>query len=258
MGQVIAPLRTSSGRLWADLGDFKAIVYPFVKGRDGYETVLSREQWVELGRTLRWLHGLRLPRGLRVRIPQEGFAGRWGEAVRNHLADCEGRATADPTQAELAAFMLARRAQILDLVEQAERLAGELGGLALERVLCHSDLHAGNVLVGEDGGLFLVDWDNPIYAPKERDLMFIGGAQGFIGRSPQEEEGLFYQGYGETQVEVRALRYYRCARIVEDLALFGEQIFTTQAGGEDRLQALRYFKANFEPGGTIEAAKWRV
>jgi spectinomycin phosphotransferase len=47
-----------------------------------------------------------------------------------------------------------------------------------------------------DGFVYNVDWDHPNLAPKERDLMFIGGAQGFIGHAPQEEETLFYLGYG--------------------------------------------------------------
>lgn len=260
MRQIIAPLRARSGQQWADMGDFKAILYPFVEGRDGYEAVLSPGQWGEIGAALRKLHTLALPRELAGRIPQEGFSPRWREVVRKHLGGIQGRTFADPTAAELADFMLARQEQIRDLVERAERLARDVQALPLESVLCHSDLHAGNVLIDAGGALYLVDWDNPIYAPKERDLMFIGGAQGFVGRSAQEEEALFYQGYGETQVEVRALAYYRCERIVEDLAIFGEQIFLTDEGGEDRQQALRYFKSNFLPGNTIEMAyrsgKW--
>lgn len=46
---------------------------------------------------------------------------------------------------------------------------------------------------------YIVDWDNPILAPKERDLMFAGGGQGVAGHSAAEEEALFYEGYGETE-----------------------------------------------------------
>ena len=42
-------------------------------------------------------------------------------------------------------------------------------------VLCHSDIHGGNILIADTGELYVVDWDDPILAPKERDLMFIGG-----------------------------------------------------------------------------------
>ena len=50
--------------------------------------------------------------------------------------------------------------------------------------------------------------------------MFIGGGQGFAGLTPQEEEGLFYRGYGEAQIDPVAPAYYRYERIVEDIAVF--------------------------------------
>ena len=91
-------------------------------------------------------------------------------------------------------------------------------------------------------------------APKERDLMFIGGAQGFAGHTAQEEETLFYRGYGQTQIDPIALAYYRYERIIQDIAVFCEQIFLTNEGGEDREQSLRYLTSNFLPNNTIEIA----
>jgi spectinomycin phosphotransferase len=118
---------------------------------------------------------------------------------------------------------------------------------------------AGNFLVDADDTLYIIDWDNPILAPKERDLMFIGGAQGFRGYSAQEEEILFYRGYGQTQIDPIALAYYRFERIVEDIAIYCEQLLSTQRGGEDREQSLHYLKSNFLPNGTIEIAhEWNV
>jgi spectinomycin phosphotransferase len=51
--------------------------------------------------------------------------------------------------------------------------------------------------VDAEDALYIIDWENPILAPKERDLIFIDGAQGFRGYSAQEEEILFYRGYGQ-------------------------------------------------------------
>ena len=125
---------------------------------------------------------------------------------------------------------------------------------ALEFVLCHADAHAGNILIDAQGALYIVDWDNPILAPKERDLMFIGGAQGFRGVTPAEEETLFYQGYGPAQIDPLALAYYRYERIIQDIAAFCEQLLLTGEGGEDREQSYGYLASNFLPGNTIEIA----
>jgi spectinomycin phosphotransferase len=143
---------------------------------------------------------------------------------------------------------------ILDLIQRAERYAHRLQNQALEFVLCHADAHAGNLLIAEDGTLYIVDWDAPILAPKERDLMFIGGAQGFLSVTPQEEETLFYRGYGPAQIDPVALAYYRYERILQDIAAFGEQLLLTGEGGEDREQSYGYLASNFLPGNTIEIA----
>lgn len=120
--------------------------------------------------------------------------------------------------------------------------------------VCHSDLHAGNILIDANDALYIVDWDNPILAPKERDLMFVGGGLGGGGRTAQEEEIPFYQGYGQTHIDSVAMAYYRYERIVQDMAVYCEQLLLSDEGGEDREQSLRYFKTNFLPGSTIEIA----
>ena len=84
--------------------------------------------------------------------------------------------------------------------------------------------------------------------------MYAGGGQFANRRTPQEEEALFYRGYGETTIDPAALAYYRYERIVEDIAVECEQIFLSDAGGEDREQALHYLASNFLPGNTIEIA----
>jgi spectinomycin phosphotransferase len=160
----------------------------------------------------------------------------------------------DPVAAKLAAFLDAKRDETLDLVWRAERLAQALQTWPLEFVCCHSDVHAGNLLIDTRGALYIVDWDNPILAPKERDLMYIGGAQGFVGRTAQEEEACFYRGYGHAQVNTGALAYYRYERIIDDIAAFCQMIFLSSEGGEDREQSLSYLMSNFLPGNTIEIA----
>jgi spectinomycin phosphotransferase len=121
-------------------------------------------------------------------------------------------------------------------------------------VLCHSDIHAGNVLIGANGSFHIVDWDDPILAPKERDLMYVGAGIGGIWNEAREE-ALFYGGYGRMDIDPIALAYYRHERIVEDIAIFCRQIFLSQDGGADREQALEHMRSNFLPGHTIDMAR---
>ena len=137
------------------------------------------------------------------------------------------------------------------LIGRADELGFALQTRPLDQVLCHSDVHPGNLLVSGDETLYIVDWDNPIFAPKERDLMLIGGCYRW---RDAREEALFYQGYGQTEIDRMALAYYRCERIIQDIAAYCKQLLSTQEGGKDREQGLMYFTSNFLPGYEIEIA----
>lgn len=252
--QIIAPVTTATGKSWATLDAFRVILYQFIEGRNGYEVRLSDRHWREFGAAVKRLHTVALPSSLLGRVPVEAYTPRWREMVTAFLARVEVDCFAEPVAARLAGFLRARREEIVYLVARAERLAQELKARPREFVLCHSDLHAGNLLVGVDDALYIVDWDDPVLAPKERDLMFVGGGQGFVGRTPQEEEALFYEGYGQTEIDPEALAYYRYERIVQDIALFSEQILTAEKGNQDRAQSLKYLTSSFLPDGTLEIA----
>jgi spectinomycin phosphotransferase len=122
-----------------------------------------------------------------------------------------------------------------------------------EPVLCHSDLHAGNILCSTDGQLYIVDWDNPILAPRERDLMFIGASVGGIWNTP-EEEALFYNGYGSTEINAAALAYYRFERILEDIAPNAEKLFMKDVINIDLSKMKQGLADFFKPKGVVEMA----
>jgi spectinomycin phosphotransferase len=254
VAQVIAPLAAQRGELWVPLPPYTLILYPYVEGRNGYEMSLANCHWVELGRTLKQVHASKLPPDLASRIRHETYSAAWRDAARAFAAQPELFPLADAVAAELGAFLKAKRNQILDLVGRAERLALILQARPLPCCLCHSDVHAGNVLIAGDGALYIIDWDDAILAPKERDLMYAGAGLGGEGHTPQEEEELFYRGYGRTEIDPAALAYYRYERIVQDIAVFCQRIFSTAEGHLNRKRSLYYLKSNFEPNGTIDIA----
>ena len=253
--QVIAPRLTRSGSPWADLGEVKLIVLPFVGGRDGYEIALSDENWIELGQTIRKAHDLSLPDALRKQIPCDDYSLRYRQFLTGLLERADRMDSGDPILIQMEESLRGHSGLLKDVLKRTGHLAQRLRDTPCEFVLCHADLHAGNVFIENGSGrLFILDWDDPVLAPRERDLMFPGGAQGFRGHTPEEEERLFMHGYGDVQVDREALAYYRFERGIIDLALFGEVICTLQESPGNREQALVYFNSNFLSGGTIERA----
>jgi spectinomycin phosphotransferase len=251
--QVMAPLPTVTQRLWASRHGFEWILYPFFESHNAYETALSDAQWVTLGRSLKAIHGAVLPPTLDRLVPREDYAPRWRDIVEEYDRQVETRAYDDPIAESLAAFWITKRDEIRAMVARAAELAQALRQCEDPFVLCHTDLHAWNVLVGANGELAIVDWDETIFAPKERDLMFVGGGVGAVWDTAREE-ALFYQGYGATQINPLALSYYRYERIVADLAAYGAQIFEAQGSVEDRDDGLRKVKGQFLPNRLIAIA----
>ena len=252
--QVIPTLTTRTGQFWTDLAPFKVILYPYVEGQNGFAGKMTEGQWIEFGGSLQRFHSAVVPSGITSGIRREDFSPEWREITNSHLTHIDKKTFADPVAAELAAFLLNKRADTLDLVKRAERLAQALQKQPPEFILCHGDIHGWNLLIDVNGGLYMVDWDTLIFAPKERDLMFVGGGLGDSGYTPQEEEAMFYQGYGQTNINQIAIAYYRYERIIEDIAVYCDQILLSEEGGKDRKQSLGYLKSNYLPNSTIEVA----
>jgi len=252
--QIIAPIATTTGQLWATLGDFTVILYPFVEGHNGYEVTLSDRHWGDLGAALKRIHTTAVPPALTESIPQERYSPQWRESVKSFLARVEGERYADPVAVKAALLLQTKRAEIENLIARTEQLALALQARTLEFVVCHADLHAGNVLLAANDTLYIVDWDNPILAPKERDLMFIGGGLMGVGRTPPEEETLFYPAYGPTSIDSSVLAYYRYERIIQDIAAYCEQLLLSDEGGEDREPSFHYLASNFLPDSVLAIA----
>ena len=254
VSQVIPPLLTRSGELWAVMEEFHLILYPFVDGTNGYDLELTERQWAEFGAAIRRLHTTGVPRALQSQLRREGYSPEWRDLCRGILERLEHETFQDPISLDLALFFQARGEQVRELLRRAEELAPVMARRPLEFVLCHSDIHPGNLFLDGQGTLFIVDWDYPMLAPKERDLMFIGGGEGFKPYDAAHEERLFYRGYGPVQIDPLALAYFRCERSITDFVVETERILSDTLGEQDRGRAFEYLGYYFLPGGTVERA----
>ncbi|MFN8529723.1 MAG: aminoglycoside phosphotransferase family protein [Anaerolineae bacterium] len=251
---VIAPIPTRTGNLWVELNEYKLMVFPFIEGKDGFTVDLSPEQWSEFGRALKSLHTTALPAEVTAAIPLETFSPEWRTVVREYLAVAKQRIYSDPVAQQLAALLRQKESVINQLIEHAERLIPIVQARSLPSIVCHADIHVGNVLLTTNGTLYIVDWDTLTMAPKERDLMFIGGGLGGGGLHPEEEGAAFYLGYGQTDIDRAAVAYYRCERIVEDIAAYCAQILLTEGDSADRTEGLAQLRSQFEPHQVVDLA----
>jgi spectinomycin phosphotransferase len=251
--QLIPPIKTVEGKQIQQVGNVTLIVYPFIEGQDGFSYSLSNEQWIALGRALKQVHKVVAPASLKARIRREEFSPKWQNVVRSLYTHTETIRTDDETASNLWKFLQENKSIIQQLVDRSEQLGQKACSRPLKLVLCHSDIHGGNVLIDGTEALYIIDWDDPILAPKERDLMFIGGGVGNVWNKPHEEK-LFYQGYGETDIDWTILAYYRYERIVEDIAVYSQELLLKPMESNNRLEMYKQFMSMFETHGVVDIA----
>ena len=251
---VVAPIPTLSHTLWVDVDDFVLILYPFVDGGTGRERGMKEHHWVTYGAVLRQIHATAPAPDLARRMKGESFTPDWGGVVKRLDAHIADRTFTDPIERELAAFWRARRAEIRTLVDRAETLGRRLHATAPPLVLCHADIHTWNVMIDTDDRLWVVDWDETVLAPRERDLMFVvGGISRELVRPHQE--AWFFAGYGATDIDPIALSYYRYAWAVGDIGSFGEHVFLMPGTGSvTRGNAMQALMRLFRPGEIVTLA----
>jgi spectinomycin phosphotransferase len=180
---VIAPLPTRSGGLWAKLVDWTAIVYPFIDGDSSF-TGMTHEHWRELGSIFKQIH--------QVIVPAERF-----ESLRKETFDA----------AEYVRWIHTFEIQHLH----------SRHGRSVSQHTFRADwlTHQANLIRDYAGHVCVIDWDEVMLAPKERDFIFV------------RESGAdaFWEGYGQPQVDWIALTYYRWERVVQDMIACADDMF---------------------------------
>jgi len=243
---VVAPVPTRSGALWTRVEEWTLIVYPFIDGVASL-TGMTDEEWKEVGIIFHRIHQVMLPpegfESLRKETFDPAEYAHWVRAFEaQHL---HARRGGNGPSRALRADWRANQSTIHTAVASLEKLAEVLQSRTLPYVISHADLHPANLLRDQHGHVFVIDWDEVMLAPKERDFIFV--------REPQA--GAFFQGYGKREIDWIALAYYLWERVVQDVIECARDVcFRDDRAEETRADAARLLHEILTEEGTIDAA----
>jgi spectinomycin phosphotransferase len=248
---VVAPIPTQQQTLWTQLEHWHIMLYPFIDGETGWQPGLNDEQWRTVGVALKQIHGAMLPPegfpSLRNERFDPGEYSRWIESFEaQQLASHDGSSI----ERDLRACWIAHQSTIHMLLTLMEKLASLLQTQAGPRVICHADLHPGNILRTPSNDVFIIDWDDVMLAPKERDFLFVNET-GLTRQTPSP----FFQGYGATEIDWAALTYYRGERVITDLIECAQDVlFRDDLEDATKAEAVELFRDIFGKNGEVELA----
>lgn len=249
LAQVVPTLPARSGEAHAVLDGLMYRLQRFVAGKSAMDAGMPVHQWQEFGAFMRRLHELEPPADVAKRLPRERYESRRWNQVSELQATVRQRSSTDPIAAGLFAFWRAQTGSIAAILERTAALVEMARQTDQPNVLCHGDVHTNNILLGDDGRLYVIDWDDAKLAPKERDLMFV------LAEAGEAERVSFFAGYGDPAVDPLILAYYQHEWCVEDIGAFAEEILDLEgASASVRANALSWFKTLFAPGNSVSTA----
>ncbi|MEV1108361.1 phosphotransferase [Micromonospora sp. NPDC049751] len=250
---VAAPVRTRAGRLYAERDGVRLSVVPWVSDLRALDGPMSEAHWRAYGELLAAVHAVPVTGELERLLPGGGDAY---PSILAATRDVAGRLrdqvdSGDPLVADLAARWAANADRVSTLLAGVERLAAHRSGSA---VVCHGDPHLGNLLLGPDGQVWLIDWDDAVLAPRECDLMFVvGGVLAFAPITPEQERAVL-AGYGAVDIDAARLAWFLAVRALDDLSDWTRQALDPTGGPDDRATAARIVRGLVSPVGLVTLA----
>ncbi|MEU8423153.1 phosphotransferase [Micromonospora sp. NPDC048835] len=252
---IAAPLRAVDGRLSVDHDGRRLSVVPWVSDRRALDGPMTAAHWRAYGEVLAAVHAAPVTDELSRLLPAGGAAYpsivTATRAVAARLCDPD---PADPLFAELAAVWSGVADRVGALTGAVERLAVGPAARAGQGVVCHGDPHLGNLLLGADGQVWLIDWDDAVLAPPECDLMFVlGGVLAFAPITPEQQRAVL-AGYGTADVDPVRLAWFLAVRALDDLSDWTRQALDADAEAADRDRAARIVRGLVSPVGLVTLA----
>lgn len=220
---VASPMVTRLGEVCTRHDGRLLSVVPWLSGSRALDGGMSERHWTSYGVLLAQVHEATVTDVLLDLLPREEHTHDGVASLVRHVSEqlaAFGRGTVigDRLTAVLAADWNVALSRIERVLEAADLLGAEVvAGSQPDSVLCHGDPHLGNLLLGEEGHVWLVDWDDALLAPRERDLIFLLGGVLAFAPVTAEQQQWFFAGYGRVDVDLVRVAYYQCTRALVDL-----------------------------------------
>ena len=216
------PLPTRSGLHSWMFGDRLAALFPFLEGRTPEPSARFAGAF---GRRIAELHAATTAMGDCLPA-REALGVPFGDTLRRNLAGLDA-APDRPGRIRVRELLLPIRDDLLGLLDAVMAMRETVRAIAEPFVLCHRDTGWHNLLEGDHGRLFFLDWDDVAMAPPEHDL--------FAGRGPWFRETIAgYLAAGGTRgLHLNHFRFVHLRRILDDVSYDLNAIATSETGAED-------------------------
>lgn len=230
------PIETKHGDFILNFEGRKVVLFNFIEGKIEAESCLTIEQLEKVGKLLAQVH-----KSVEIIGPYgviEGFDNLFSERVVNLYRGLEKIKPTNEIQKEAKDIYNKYQSRFLNELTLLDEVGNKLKNSQVEFVNCHGEPSPGNIIVSPNGDVYLIDWDFPIYAPKERDLLF------FTGDEVRQNAVITGYGIQQDQLNKDIVGFYSHQWNVQEIEDFGHRFFfegITELEMRHNLKELKHF-----------------
>ncbi len=166
------PIATQSGDLYVLYDKILIVLFNYIDAKQSYEF-----DNYQLGKLLAEVH--QLTPQITARVPQEDFSFKHKESFADKLQEIITSHSKDALQTRLRVLLRNHREYILGCYANFIKLGEFCKNQDYDMKITHGDA-PGNILVKDSQTLYLVDWDDILLAPAERDVWFLRKNRSFM------------------------------------------------------------------------------
>lgn len=197
ISHITHPIETINGNLVLTVEKYPAALFNFISGHTGNEKDLNMIERIKLGELLGRIHQSNKIIGdysIKEDFTYDNTT-RLVNSVRNRKFPISSEYVA-----QLQKLLQEYEETVLSSADKLIKLGNILRNQKLDFVICHGEPHKWNTMVTKSHEVFLIDWDDSLYAPKEKDLNMV------------KDDLLVLEGYrsvcGEFSLDPEIIEYY--------------------------------------------------
>ena len=208
------PIETRNGDLKAEFEGQPLVLFNFIDGKMvGWEDPLPDDVFVKLAGLVGIFHRSTPEIGIELDCIED-FGIPFEDDMINGLNALENITSRDSWgKQELKKLLLPRRDEILGYLDRLKELQKVARIMDKDKVLCHTDLHGGNLMINDQGDLYILDWEGALIAPPEHDLFFCAWEDRFVDMFLPN----YQREFGPAELDSKVFGFYYYRRNLEDL-----------------------------------------
>jgi spectinomycin phosphotransferase len=236
---VTSPLPMQSGDVVLPLHPYQAALFPYIDG----QTLAGRQPTPRvaraIGQALARIHACVDTRAHCRRVEQFEITIRDRLLATLHIIADEAQVL-EGYKGAVRALLAPRVPKLRDQLDLFHQVQQDLRKRELDLVVCHGDPTPGNIIVASDGHVALIDWDDVLLAPKEKDLMF------FLDDDSQDVIAGYERVAGSIQLNQDILRFYQYQWTLGAITTFSSRIIFENTSDAQNAHDLEELKLELE------------